>query len=113
MPAPIRPNTAAATAAVRRRGDLTAANRLISAGWAVTPPAGEPDLATQLKAIRASLRYVTLTLTRFEAAQLLTMGTYAEAGDLSDLLDRDGRRLLAAERALNKLRDAVNTTEQE
>ncbi len=111
MPAPIRPNTAAATAAVRRRGDLTAAARLAAAGWTVTPPRDQPEAVEELAAVRASLRHVALSLTRFEADQLLAMGTAAEAGDLSDLLDRDGRRILAAERALNKLRDAVNTTE--
>lgn len=38
MPAPKRPNTAAATAAVRRRGDETAAARLRSHGWIVISP---------------------------------------------------------------------------
>lgn len=38
MPAPKRPNTAAATAAVRRRGDETAAARLRAHGWIVIPP---------------------------------------------------------------------------
>lgn len=38
MPAPKRPNTAAATAAVRRRGDETAAARLRRHGWLVVPP---------------------------------------------------------------------------
>lgn len=38
MPAPKRPNTAAATAAVRRRGDETAAARLREHGWLVIPP---------------------------------------------------------------------------
>jgi hypothetical protein len=38
MPAPKRPNTAAATAAVRRRGDETAAARLRDHGWLVLPP---------------------------------------------------------------------------
>lgn len=38
MPAPKRPNTAAATAAVRRRGQETMAAKLRRAGWVVTPP---------------------------------------------------------------------------
>jgi hypothetical protein len=38
MPAPKRPNTAAATAAVRRRGDETAADRLRAHGWLVISP---------------------------------------------------------------------------
>jgi hypothetical protein len=38
MPAPKRPNTAAATAAVRRRGQETMAAKLRQAGWVVTPP---------------------------------------------------------------------------
>jgi hypothetical protein len=46
MPAPNRPNTAAATAAVRRRGDETAARRLRAAGWLVLPPEyADSDLA--------------------------------------------------------------------
>lgn len=40
MPAPIRPNTEAATAATKRRGDDTAAARLRAAGWTVLPPGG-------------------------------------------------------------------------
>jgi hypothetical protein len=40
MPAPIRPNTAAANEATRRRGDETAARRLRDRGWLVL----EPDL---------------------------------------------------------------------
>lgn len=44
MPAPKRPNTAAATAAVRRRGDETAAERLREHGWIVIPP----EVATNL-----------------------------------------------------------------
>ena len=38
MPAPNRPNTAAASAVVRRRGDETAAARLRKHGWLVVPP---------------------------------------------------------------------------
>jgi hypothetical protein len=38
MPAPKTPNTAAATAAVRRRGDEAAARRLREHGWLVVPP---------------------------------------------------------------------------
>lgn len=39
MPAPKRPNTAAATAAVVRRGQETMAAKLRAAGWTVIPPA--------------------------------------------------------------------------
>jgi len=58
MPAPKRPNTAAATAAVRRRGDETAADRLREHGWLVIPPeeaARLPDEITDLvnKVVRA------------------------------------------------------------
>ncbi len=114
MPAPIRPNTAAATAAVRRRGDLTAAERLIAAGWTVTPPSGgDTGLTDEVHFLSASRRHLVLDLTRFEAAQLLTMATSADAGDLYELLDRHGHRIAAAQRALDKLRTAVNTTEQE
>jgi hypothetical protein len=42
MPAPKRPNTAAATEAVRRRGQETMARKLREAGWAVTPPEETP-----------------------------------------------------------------------
>lgn len=38
MPAPKKPNTAAATAAVVRRGQETAAAKLREAGWLVVPP---------------------------------------------------------------------------
>ena len=38
MPAPKNPNTAAATAAVRRRGQETMAAKLRAAGWTCTPP---------------------------------------------------------------------------
>jgi hypothetical protein len=38
MPAPKKPNTAAATAAVRRRGQETMAAKLRAAGWTVAPP---------------------------------------------------------------------------
>ncbi len=38
MPAPKRPNTTAATEAVRRRGQETMAARLREAGWTVIPP---------------------------------------------------------------------------
>lgn len=46
MPAPKRPNTTAATAAVVRRGHETMARKLREAGWTVIPPAEEtPGLA--------------------------------------------------------------------
>jgi hypothetical protein len=38
MPAPKRPNTTAATAAVVRRGQETRAARLRAAGWLALPP---------------------------------------------------------------------------
>lgn len=38
MPAPKNPNTAAATAAVRRRGEETMAAKLRARGWKCTPP---------------------------------------------------------------------------
>lgn len=38
MPAPIRPNTEAASAVVRRRGQETAAAKLNAAGWLVITP---------------------------------------------------------------------------
>lgn len=38
MPAPKKPNTAAATAAVRRRGQETMAAKLREVGWTCTPP---------------------------------------------------------------------------
>lgn len=44
MPAPKSPNTAAATAAVLRRGDETAAARLRSHGWLVIPPEAVAEL---------------------------------------------------------------------
>lgn len=55
MPAPKNPNTAAATAAVRRRGDETAAARLRKHGWLVIPPEVvaqlSDDVAEQLRRV--------------------------------------------------------------
>lgn len=48
MPAPRTPNTAAATAAVLRRGDETAAARLRSHGWIVVPPEAVADLPAEV-----------------------------------------------------------------
>jgi hypothetical protein len=48
MPAPKKPNTAAATAAVRRRGDETAAARLRDHGWLVLPPEAVADLPAEI-----------------------------------------------------------------
>jgi 3-methyladenine DNA glycosylase Tag len=48
MPAPKRPNTAAATAAVRRRGQETMARRLREAGWLVVPPEQVEDTQAAL-----------------------------------------------------------------
>lgn len=55
-----------------------------------------------------SRRRAHLDLTEAEADALLTMATAAEAGDLYELMDRDGHRVRSAQRALDKLRDAVN-----
>lgn len=49
MPAPKNPNTAAATAAVLRRGDETAAKRLYERGWYLVAP----DRADEVRAIVA------------------------------------------------------------
>jgi hypothetical protein len=38
MPAPKKPNTTAATAATRRRGQETMAAKLRAAGWVCIPP---------------------------------------------------------------------------
>lgn len=46
MPAPKTPNTAAATAAVRRRGQETMAAKLREAGWLVVPPEKLTDAIT-------------------------------------------------------------------
>jgi hypothetical protein len=48
MPAPKKPNTAAATAAVRRRGDETAAARLREHGWLVLSPEAAADLPAEI-----------------------------------------------------------------
>jgi hypothetical protein len=48
MPAPKKPNTAAATAAVRRRGDETAASRLRAHGWLVVPPEAVTELPVEV-----------------------------------------------------------------
>jgi len=53
MPAPKRPNTAAATAVIRRRGDETAAARLRKAGWLVVPPEVLAELPAELLAYAA------------------------------------------------------------
>jgi hypothetical protein len=48
MPAPKKPNTAAATAAVRRRGDETAAARLRASGWLVISPEAVAKLPAEV-----------------------------------------------------------------
>lgn len=48
MPAPKNPNTAAATAAVRRRGDETAAARLRDHGWLTLPPEAVAALPAEI-----------------------------------------------------------------
>lgn len=53
MPAPKRPNTAAATAAVRRRGDETAAARLRSHGWLAVPPEAIEGLRDEIAEMTA------------------------------------------------------------
>lgn len=50
MPAPVRPNTSAATAAVVRRGDETAAARLRAHGWVVLSPEMLAGLAADQRA---------------------------------------------------------------
>lgn len=52
-------------------------------------------------------RGVALVLTPAELEALLTMATSAEAGDLYELLGRNGNRMNSAHRALGKLRDAA------
>lgn len=47
MPAPKTPNTAAATAAVRRRGQETMAAKLRAAGWIVIPPERANELPSE------------------------------------------------------------------
>lgn len=47
MPAPKRPNTAAATAAVVRRGQETMAAKLRAAGWTVIPPEDADEALTR------------------------------------------------------------------
>lgn len=54
MPAPKSPNTAAATAAVRRRGQETAAAKLRQAGWLVTPPEGATSAEANFEGRRAT-----------------------------------------------------------
>lgn len=49
MPAPKRPNTTAATAAVVRRGQETVAAKLRSAGWIVLPPEQVADLPDDVR----------------------------------------------------------------
>ncbi len=48
MTAPKSPRTAAATAAVRRRGQETMARKLREAGWLCFPPEVAAELATKL-----------------------------------------------------------------
>jgi hypothetical protein len=50
MPAPKTPNTAAATATRRRRGDQTAAQRLRGAGWVVLSPEQVAQLPDDMRA---------------------------------------------------------------
>lgn len=50
MPAPHTPNTAAATAAVLRRGDETAAARLRRHGWLPIPPEALAELSADVLA---------------------------------------------------------------
>ncbi len=52
-------------------------------------------------------RRVRLELTEVQAQALLTMCTAAEAGDLPELMGRDGRRVAAAERVIAKVREAT------
>jgi hypothetical protein len=49
MPAPKRPNTAAATEAVRRRGQESMAAKLREAGWLVVPP--EKQMVERIRSV--------------------------------------------------------------
>ncbi len=51
MPPPKNPNTAAATAKNRRKGDETAAARLRGHGWLVVAPEVLDDLSPELAAL--------------------------------------------------------------
>lgn len=54
---------------------------------------------------------VRISLSQTEADALLTMITSAEAGDLDELFNRDGRAANAAIRALTKTRAAIRAAE--
>lgn len=95
MGVPKSPNTAAATAAVKRRGDETAATRLRAAGWTVTPPEDETP-AVRVKG--APL----VVLSRAEARALLT-ALVAVASD--DDIYPTQREDEAARRAYRKLQN--------
>lgn len=56
MPAPKRPNTTAATAAVRRRGQETMAAKLREAGWMCLSAEQLADLDAVAPEVRALLR---------------------------------------------------------
>ena len=55
---------------------------------------------------------VRLSLTQPEADALLAMIGSAEAGDMDELFNRDGRAVNAAERAARKTRAAVRAAEE-
>lgn len=59
MPAPKNPSTAAATAAVRRRGQETMATKLRAAGWVVVPPEQADSVPPELVGLYGPTRNPT------------------------------------------------------
>ncbi len=59
MPAPKRPNTVNASTANRRRGDRTAADRLVRHGWLVLAPEVleglDPELVAALRNVQGDV----------------------------------------------------------
>lgn len=66
MPAPKRPNTEPASAAVRRRGQETAAAKLRAAGWIVA----EPGVAGAAEALVAAVAELSRHLSGSDLAAL-------------------------------------------
>jgi hypothetical protein len=80
MPAPKTPNTAAATAAVRRRGDETAARRLREHGWLVVPPEALTEKDVSMDSFD-HLEAVQRHMTAAEAAIVEDDGSGQQAAD--------------------------------
>lgn len=97
MGIPKNPNTDAATAANKRRGDETAAARLRAAGWTVTPP--EDADTVRVKSGPATW------LTAAEARGALTALAVTLAGDCEEIYPT-AREADNAIRAYDKLRNA-------